>query len=144
MPSTSPARARALAGLVIGCLPLASAATGSGLAPSVVDPLEHLHCEVRYASQVWHVDAVPTAQPLLQPRLDLGQRFAFRAIARADAERPGRIAHVTTQVFDREAEQEPMVQQFKRSPPWPEGQEAPALTGWQHVYSAVLGRTAQP
>lgn len=124
---------RVLAGLSTACAAVVSAAPA-------VDPAEHLHCEVRYASQVWHVDAAPTHQALQSPRLDLGRRFAFRAIARVDPERPGHIGHVTTQVFDREADQEPMVQQFKRTPPWPEGQEAPALTGWQHVYSAVLGR----
>lgn len=103
-------------------------------------PAEHLHCEIRYASETWDLDATPTHQPLQVKRHDLGRRFAFRAVARASQAGDGRIEHVTTQVFDREAEQEPMVQQFRRSPPWPAGSEVPALTGWQHVYSAVLGR----
>lgn len=101
---------------------------------------EHLHCEIRYASESWHLDAAPTAQPLLAKLHRVGERFAFRAIVRAMPGDGGRIAHVTTQVFDLEADQEPIVQQFRRSPPWPEGGQVPALTGWQHVYSAVLGR----
>ncbi len=106
-------------------------------------PAEHLHCEVRYASQSWHLDAVPSAQPLQAKQHKVGERFAFRAIVRGTSGKPGdgsRIAHVTTQVFDLEADQEPIVQQFRRSPPWPDGEQVPALTGWQHVYSAVLGR----
>ena len=116
-------------------VPNAAFATGPLTAPA-----EHLHCEIRYASQSWHLDATPTDQPLLVKRHDVGRRFAFRAIARASQDHGGRIAHVTTQVFDLEAEQKPLVQQFRRSPPWPEGSEVPALTGWQHVYSGVLGR----
>lgn len=103
-------------------------------------PAEHLHCEIRYASQSWHLDAVPTDEPLQAKRHDVGRRFAFRAIVRGKPGESGRIAHVTTQVFDLEAVQEPLVQQLRRSPPWPEGVEVPSLTGWQHVYSAVLGR----
>lgn len=109
-------------------------------AQPVAGPAEHLHCEVRYASQRWQLDAAPTDQPLQVKRHDVGGRFAFRAIARADPGREGRIGHITTQVFDLAAEQEPLVQQLRRSPPWPEGAEVPALSGWQHVYSAVLGR----
>ena len=108
-----------------------------GVAEAV--PAEHLHCEIRYASQRWHLDALPTAQPLRAPVHQVGQRFAFRAIVRSDPEDAGRIAHVATQVFDLEADQEPLVQQLRRSPPWPAG-EVPSLTGWQHVHSAVLGR----
>lgn len=122
-----------------------AAATKAPLAASA----EHLHCEIRYASQSWHLDALPTDQPLRAKRHDVGERFAFRAIVRsqpvdpaapANAIQGGRIAHITTQVFDLEAPQEPIVQQFRRAPPWPDGEQVPALTGWQHVYSAVLGR----
>lgn len=137
-----------LASLCIGWLGsvafAASAMADAGPAPvpasSEPTVVEHLHCEIRYASEIWDLDAAPTQQPLQVKKHDLGQRFAFRAVARASQAGDGRIAHVTTQVFDREADQEPMVQQFRRSPPWPAGSQAPALTGWQHVYSAVLGR----
>ncbi len=110
---------------------------------SLAAPAEHLHCEIRYASQSWHLDALPTDEPLRAKRHGVGERFAFRAIVRSQPAMPaegGRIAHITTQVFDLEAPQEPIVQQFRRSPPWPDGDQVPALTGWQHVYSAVLGR----
>jgi len=116
-------------------VPMGASASGTATAPA-----EHLHCEVRYASQSWHLDATPTDEPLQVQRHDVGRRFAFRAIARASQGQHGHIEHVTTQVFDREADQAPLVQQLRRSPPWPEGRDVPALTGWQHVYSAVLGR----
>jgi len=128
-------RAVALVGALAGC-----SAAGAWASPPNVAPSEHLHCEVRYASQSWHLDAVPSAQPLLAKQHNVGERFAFRATARGAPDDGSRIGHVTTQVFDLEADQEPMVQQFRRSPPWPEGEAVPALTGWQHVYSAVLGR----
>lgn len=134
------------ASLCVGA-PGAIAANADGEAPPTATllaaPAEHLHCEVRYASQSWHLDAVPTAQPLLAKQHNVGERFAFRAIVRGTPGTPGegnRIQHITTQVFDLEAGQEPLVQQFRRSPPWPDGEQVPALTGWQHVYSAVLGR----
>lgn len=124
-----------------GAIAASPAAQATPAASAAVPlPAEHLHCEIRYASQVWDLDATPSQQPLQAKRHDLGRRFAFRAVARASQVGDGRIEHVTTQVFDREADQAPMVQQFRRSPPWPAGSEVPALTGWQHVYSAVLGR----
>lgn len=113
---------------------------GASAAEPVTAPAEHLHCEIRYASQIWHLDAVPTAQPLLARQHRVGERFAFRAIVRAMPGDGGRIAHITTQVFDLEADQEPIVQQWRRSQPWPDDAQVPALTGWQHAYSAVLGR----
>ena len=123
-----------------GLAALAIVATQSNVALAASSPAEHLHCEIRYASQVWHLDALPTDEPLLAKRHELGRRFAFRAIVRGQPGDGGRIAHVTTQVFDLETDQQPMVQQFRRSSPWPEGGEVPSLTGWQHAYSAVLGR----
>lgn len=117
---------------------LAAAFAFGCMAPSAF--AEHLHCEVRYASQSWHLDAVATAQPLLAKQHDVGQRFAFRAIVRGKPGEGGRIDHVTTQVFDLEAEQQPLVQQFRRARPFPEGGDVPSLTGWQQVYSTVLGR----
>ncbi len=116
------------------------ALVGAFMGVGVAGAAEHLHCEVRYASQSWHLDVAPSEQPLLAKQHDVGRRFAFRAIVRGDPGQAGRIAHVTTQVFDLEADQAPIMQQFRRSPPWPEGEQVPALTGWQHVYSAVLGR----
>lgn len=97
-----------------------------------------LHCEVRYASQTVPVDASPTDEPLRVPSVALDQRFAFKAVVRGTAER---IAHISLSTYDLEAEGAPaLVHQQRLSPPFATGSEVPALTGWQHVYSSVLGR----
>lgn len=117
--------------------------------PIDLPPLEHLHCEVRYASDTWHVEAVPQSETLKVPWLDMGGHFAFRAMVRGEG---GRVRQVTLQVQDREAYLQPTVHQMRLAvpllpalpPQGPETTEAtdrwPALTGWQHVYSTVLGR----
>lgn len=125
--------------------------------PIDLPPLEHLHCEVRYASDTWHMDAVPQRDPLAVPWLEMGGRFAFRAVLRGEG---GRLRHITLQVQDREADLRPMVHQVQLVAPFagslaqpPQAPAAateadsarpaaflPSLTGWQHVYSTVLGR----
>ena len=105
--------------------------------PATAQLTEHLHCDIRYASQRWQLDATPTDEPLSVQRHDVGGRFAFRAIARRHGQG---IGHIAIQVFDLEADQAPMVQQFQRAAPWPPASEGPSLTGWQRVYSTRLGR----
>ncbi|WP_290904851.1 CapA family protein [Aquabacterium sp.] len=112
------------------------------MAPSSASAAEHVHCEVRYASQTWQVDARPTDEPLRVPSVDIGQRFAFKAVARGT---PGhtsdRITQVSLYAYDLEAEGAPaLVHQQRLSPPFATGTQVPALTGWQHVHSSVLGR----
>ena len=46
---------------------------------------EHVHCEVRYASQTVQVDARPTDEPLRVPSVNIDKRFAFKAVARGTA-----------------------------------------------------------
>lgn len=105
---------------------------------SLASAAEHVHCEVRYASQTVPVDASPTDEPLRVPSVALDQRFAFKAVVRGTAER---IAHISLSTYDLEAEGAPaLVHQQRLSPPFATGSEVPALTGWQHVYSSVLGR----
>lgn len=97
-----------------------------------------LQCEVRYASQTVAVDAAPTDEPLRVPTVALDQRFAFKAVVRGAADR---IEHISLSTYDLEAEGAPaLVHQQRLSPPFATGSEVPALTGWQHVYSSVLGR----
>lgn len=97
-----------------------------------------VHCEVRYASQTWQVTAQPTADPLSVPSLTLNKRFAFKAVARGAGER---IDQVSLYAYDLEAEGAPaLIHQQRLSPPFATGTQVPALTGWQHVYSSVLGR----
>jgi len=97
-----------------------------------------VHCEVRYASQTVAVDASPTDDPLRVPSVAVDQRFAFKAVVRGTAER---IDHISLSTYDLEAEGAPaLVHQQRLAPPFATGAELPSLTGWQHVYSSVLGR----
>lgn len=97
-----------------------------------------VHCEVRYASQTWQVTAQPTSDPLSVPSVTLNKRFAFKAVARGAGER---IDQVSLYAYDLEAEGAPaLIHQQRLSPPFASGTQVPALTGWQHVYSSVLGR----
>lgn len=105
-------------------------------APAAAAP--QVHCEVRYASQTVPLDASPTDAPLRVPTVSLGERFAFKAVVRGT---PDRIEHISLSTYDLEAEGAPaLVHQQRLSPPFAAGREVPALTGWQHVYSSVLGR----
>lgn len=100
--------------------------------------LPHVHCEVRYASQTSQVQAQPTRDPLSVPSVKVGERFAFKAVARGEA---GRIEQVSLYAYDLEAEGAPaLIHQQRVLPPFATGTQVPALTGWQHVYSSVLGR----
>lgn len=116
------------------------------VASSSASAAEHVHCEVRYASQTWQVDARPTDEPLRVPSVDIGQRFAFKAVARGTPGRtpertPDRITQVSLYAYDLEAEGAPaLVHQQRLSAPFATGTQVPALTGWQHVHSSVLGR----
>jgi len=114
------------------CAVVATSAGGLAQAAPTV------HCEVRYASQTWQVTAQPTADPLSVPSLTLNKRFAFKAVARGAGER---IDQVSLYAYDLEAEGAPaLIHQQRLSPPFATGTQVPALTGWQHVYSSVLGR----
>jgi len=114
------------------CVLVATVASGLAQAAPTV------HCEVRYASQTWQVTAQPTADPLSVPSLTLNKRFAFKAVARGAGER---IDQVSLYAYDLEAEGAPaLIHQQRLSPPFATGTQVPALTGWQHVYSSVLGR----
>ena len=109
---------------------------------SLAAAAEHVHCEVRYASQTWQVDARPTDEPLRVPSVDIDQRFAFKAVARGTPERtPEHITQISLYAYDLEAEGAPaLVHQQRLSAPFATGTQVPALTGWQHVHSSVLGR----
>lgn len=125
------AAARAVAaGRTLACLAMWGGASAHAA--------QQVHCEVRYASETLRVVASPTGDPLRVPSVTLGQRFAFKAVVRGE---PERIEHISLSAYDLEAEGAPaLVHQQRLSPPFASGPELPALTGWQHVYSSVLGR----
>lgn len=115
-----------------------AAAWAGACAAASTSAAEHVHCEVRYASQTVQVDARPTDEPLRVPSVTIDQRFAFKAVARGAR---GHITQVSLYAYDLEAEGAPaLVHQQRLSAPFATGTEVPALTGWQHVHSSVLGR----
>ncbi|MFZ4552345.1 MAG: hypothetical protein ACOYNB_11035 [Aquabacterium sp.] len=113
-----------------------------GLAVAQAAPLAQgapvLQCAVRYASEVWHMQARPTLEPYEVPLSGLAERFAFKAVVAGSA---AHIDHVTVTVYDLEVAGAPVILQTVRHlPPFALGAEIPSLTGWNHVYSARKGR----
>jgi hypothetical protein len=117
-------------------LPILCAALSGGAAVQAAVP--RLHCELRYASQSWLVDAIPTRQPYEVPMQNLDGRFGFKAVLRGT---PDLIESVNLYVYDLQADGAPaLIQQVRHLPPFKTDAQVPALTGWNHVYSSVLGR----
>lgn len=107
----------------------------SGLALAA-DPV--LHCEVRYASQTWQFQATPSSSPYEVPAHDLAERFRFKAVVVGSATQ---VDYVSLYVYDLKAAGAPvLIHEARHKPPFEQGADIPALTGWNHVYSSVLGR----
>jgi hypothetical protein len=100
--------------------------------------LPELVCDVRYASDTRVLRQAVSADPYGGGSVDLDARFRFKAVVLGT---PDRIDHITLTVYDLEVPGGPMVvQQAHVMPPFNTGTVPPALNGWQHVYSSVLGR----
>lgn len=98
---------------------------------------QQVHCEVRYASQTWQLDAQATERPYEVPAIDIGQRFRFKAVVRGAEP----ITHIALYTYDMEADGAPaLVHEQRLSAPFAAGAQVPALTGWNHVYASMLGR----
>lgn len=122
---------RWVAGGMLCSMALAQASQAGG-----TDPV--LQCTVRYASEVWHLSSRPTVDPYRVPLTELAERFAFRAVV---AGTPSHIDYITLTVYDLEVDGAPVILQTVRHlPPFEVRTEVPALTGWNHVYSARKGR----
>ena len=117
---------------------LRPAAWGLWVCGTLAHAAPSVQCEVRYGSDTVRVVAQATDDPLSVASVPLDNRFAFKAVVRGT---PERIEHVSLSTYDLQAEGAPaLVHQQRLSPPFAAGQWVPALTGWQHVYSSVLGR----
>jgi hypothetical protein len=98
-----------------------------------------LHCDVRQADITRRFEARPTADPYGVASHDIDGRFRFKAVVGAGT--TGEAAYVKLHVYDMAVKGAPvLLHMATHQPPWPAGHEVPALTGWNHVYSSVLGR----
>jgi hypothetical protein len=97
-----------------------------------------LQCQVRYMSDTVSIEAEPTSNPYAVAAHDIGGRFRFKAVLVGDA---GLLEHVALYAYDMEAPGAPvLIHEVVHKPPFAADRPIPALTGWNHVYSARLGR----
>ena len=98
-----------------------------------------LQCEVRQADATRRVMARPTHDPHGVASHDIDGRFRFKAVVGAGT--TGEAAYVKLYVYDMAVRGAPvLLHMATHQPPWPAGADGPSLTGWNHVYSSVLGR----
>ncbi len=98
-----------------------------------------LRCDVRQADVTRHFEAHPTTDPQRVASHDIDGRFRFKAVVGAGP--TGEPAYVKLYVYDMAVRGAPVLLHLAtHQPPWRAAPEVPALTGWNHVYSSVLGR----
>jgi hypothetical protein len=97
-----------------------------------------LHCQVRYVSDTVQIDATPVSNPYGVATHDIGQNFRFKAVVvGADP----RIDYIALYVYDLALPGAPvLVHEVVHKPPFQFNVPMPGLTGWNHIYSAKLGR----
>jgi len=131
------ARAATLARLMAGL----AAATGLAGAAAQTPPdggKPLLRCELRYVSTTMQVEARPVADPYTVAAQDVGTRFRFKAVVLGT---PERVDSVSLYAYDMAVDNAPvLIHEVVHRPPFAAGTAIPALTGWNHVYSARLGR----
>jgi hypothetical protein len=97
-----------------------------------------LHCQARYLSDTVRIDARPVADPYTVAPHDIGGRFSFKAVVVGDEQQ---VDHIALYAYDLEVPGAPvLIHQVVLKPPFKFDAPLPALTGWNHVYSARLGR----
>lgn len=97
-----------------------------------------LHCQVRYLSDTVAIDATPVSDPYTVAAHDIGGRFHFKAVVVGHDQQVDYIALYT---YDMEVPGAPaLAHQVVLKPPFAVDAPLPALTGWNHVFSARLGR----
>ena len=97
-----------------------------------------LRCQVRYASDTIHIEARPTADPYTVAAQDVGGRFQFKAVVVGQDQR---VDHIALYAYDMEMPGAPLlIHEVVHLPPFSSNQTVPGLTGWNHLYSARLGR----
>lgn len=128
-----PVQTGVMVGLVAGGL----AAGACAFAQSVPGPA--LQCDVRQADVTRRVEARPTNDPHGVAAHDIDGRFRFKAVVGAGT--TGEAAYAKLYVYDMAVKGAPvLLHMATHQPPWPANHAIPALTGWNHVYSSVLGR----
>lgn len=117
------------------CLSVALAAPAWS-ASSTAEPV--LRCQVRYASETFHLEARPTSTPYDVAPHDIGGRFRFKAVV---VGAQGVVDHIALYAYDMAVPQAPvLIHQVRYQAPLPIHTAIPGLTGWNHVYSSYLGR----
>ena len=97
-----------------------------------------LRCQVRYASETKLIEARPVTDPYTVTSHDIGGRFRFKAVVTGSAQQ---VDHIALYAYDMELPDAPvLIHQVVYQPPFSDHSTVPALTGWNHVYSAHLGR----
>ncbi|RZL12028.1 MAG: hypothetical protein EOP40_00350 [Rubrivivax sp.] len=97
-----------------------------------------LRCQVRYASETLQLEARPTSTPYEVAPHDIGERFRFKAVVVGSE---GAVDHIAVYAYDMAVPQAPvLIHEVVYHPPFPSKPTVPGLTGWNHVYSARLGR----
>ncbi|MGC4089208.1 MAG: hypothetical protein QM756_15250 [Polyangiaceae bacterium] len=94
-----------------------------------------LECNLRYASTTQRVGVAPVAEPYDAPLIDVGGRFAFKAVLR---ETPAAARSISLYAYERGARGDVLLQQLKYAPPYPGTQPTAefGFTGHQFVYSS--------
>jgi hypothetical protein len=104
--------------------------------PALSRPL--LRCQVRYASDTVHLETRPTSAPYEVVPHDIAGRFGFKAVVVGT---PAAVDHIALYAYDMAVPQAPvLIHEVVYHPPFPVNPTVPGLTGWNHVYSARLGR----
>lgn len=97
-----------------------------------------LRCQVRYASDTIHIEARPVADPYTVAAQNIGERFRFKAVVVGNDQQVDYIALYT---YDMAMPGAPLlIHEVVHQPPFSSNPKVPGLTGWNHVYSARLGR----
>lgn len=123
--------------LAVAATVLAALAVRNGASAQAAERLGELRCELRYASQVIPLRALPTDDPYGVRSHDIAGRFRFKAVVGGTA---ASAEYVKLYVYDMAVSGAPvLIHQATHHPPFSAG-PVPALTGWNHVYSSVLGR----
>lgn len=135
----SRSRARiGLLGLVFFWLPIASFAADSVAQVQATARESQLHCELQYGGNRQTLLQAASPDPYSAQTVVVADRFGFKAsvLGRADD-----IRSISLSVRDLKAAGSPVVQQSRWSAPFiATGDSISSLTGWQTVYSSVLGR----
>ncbi|MDI1259878.1 hypothetical protein [Aquabacterium sp.] len=97
-----------------------------------------LRCQVRYASDTIHIETRPVANPYTVTSQDIGERFRFKAVMVGNDRQ---VDYIALYAYDMAMPGAPLlIHEVVHQPPFSSNTTVPGLTGWNHAYSARLGR----